>query len=98
MIHKDAVVVQDAEPVTAEVDGEIVMMSISEGAYFGLNGVGSEIWDLLHEPMSITNLCEKLAGEYDVDEETLSRTVTHFVQQMLERRLLRLVPTETGRS
>jgi hypothetical protein len=93
MISLEAIVVQDSEPVTATIDDEVVMLSVSAGAYFGLNGIGSEIWNRLREPKRISDLCKELANQYEGDRETISRDVASFVQALLERGLLRLVPT-----
>ena len=46
-VGPDSVVVQEDEPIAAEVDGEVVMLSERAGAYFGLDGIGSEIWKLI---------------------------------------------------
>ena len=45
-VGPDSVIVQEDEPVAAEVDGEVVMLSERAGAYFGLDGIASEIWRL----------------------------------------------------
>ena len=90
-VGPDSVIVQEDEPVAAEVDGEVVMLSERAGAYFGLDGVGSEIWRLIEEPRRVSELCGTLAQRYDVDAETLSRDVTAFLDALLARNLVRLV-------
>jgi Coenzyme PQQ synthesis protein D (PqqD) len=90
-VGPDSVIVQEDELVAAEVDGEVVMLSERAGAYFGLDGVGSEIWRLIEEPRRVSELCGTLAQRYDVDAETLSRDVTAFLDALLARNLVRLV-------
>jgi hypothetical protein len=97
MIHLDAVVVQDSEPVTATIDNEVVMLSVAADAYFGLNGVGTEIWNMAREPIRVGEMCGRLQALYDADPETLTREVAQFVRQLLERGLLRLVPTKVAK-
>src|ERR1700677_1515447 len=87
----DSVVVQDTEPVAARVDGDVVMLSEREGAYFGLNSVGSKIWDLIAEPRCIGDIHQSLAALYQVDEETLKREVMTFLEELLARKLVRLL-------
>ena len=36
--------------VAANVDGDLVMMSVEQGEYFGITGVGSRVWELLATP------------------------------------------------
>jgi hypothetical protein len=90
-VGPDSVIVQEDEPVAAEVDGEVVMLSERAGAYFGLDGIGSEIWRLIGEPRRVSELCGTLAQRYDVDAETLTRDVTAFLDELLARNLVRLV-------
>ena len=52
-VGPDSVVVQEDEPIAAEVDGEVVMLSERAGAYFGLDGIGSEIWKLIAQPRRV---------------------------------------------
>ncbi len=91
MIPIDAVLVRDAEPVAATVDEEIFMLSQRAGAYFGLNPVGSEIWNLLSQPRRLGDLCATLSHIYDVDADTVLRDTSGFLEAMLARGLLRLV-------
>jgi len=94
-VGPDSVIVQEDEPVAAEVDGEVVMLSERAGAYFGLDGIGSEIWRLIEEPRRVSELCGTLAQRYEVDAETLSRDVTAFLDALLARNLVRLVQEPT---
>ncbi|MBI2425363.1 MAG: lasso peptide biosynthesis PqqD family chaperone [Candidatus Hydrogenedentes bacterium] len=70
--------------ITSEVDGETVMMSVSAGSYFGLDPLGSRIWDLLESPKSIQELTTALQAEYDVDEPTCTKDLSAFFHRMLE--------------
>lgn len=93
MISPETILVQHNEPLTGLVDGEVVMMSISAGAYFGLNSVGTEIWSMLQEPLTVSAICDRLHSQYEVDRETVTREVSRFAEEMLARGLLRVVPT-----
>jgi hypothetical protein len=95
MISADTVVVRDSEPIDTTVDDEVVMLSVRAGAYFGLNGVGSEIWNMLREPRRVGDLCAALASTYDADERTLAADVTRFLQALVARGLARIVE-DTG--
>lgn len=87
----DSIVVQDSEPVAARVDSDVVMLSERAGAYFGLNGVGSRIWDLIAEPQRVVDVCRSLSELYEADDATLLREVTTFLEAMVARNLVRVV-------
>jgi|HubBroStandDraft_4_1064222.scaffolds.fasta_scaffold1042072_1 hypothetical protein len=92
----DSVVAQDSEPVVAHVDGDVVMLSEREGAYFGLNGMGTKIWELIVQPRRVGDICQSLSALYDVDDETLTREVTEFLQRLMARKLVRVVEDAAG--
>lgn len=78
--------------LSAAVGDELLMMSAAEGKYFNLNDVGSRIWALLEQPMSIEALVLALTSEYDVDAATAREQVVEFTDALRERGLL--VPTD----
>jgi hypothetical protein len=79
---------RNPEMVFSEMDGEIVMMSIENSEYYGLDPVASRIWELLEQPATIEQLVEKLQDEYEVDYETCLKDVIAFADELLEKKIL----------
>ena len=80
------------EVLSSKIDDEVVLMSMEADAYFGLDPVGSKVWELLSiEPATVAELVEKLMEDYDIDEETCVRDVEAFITQMSERKLITAV-------
>ena len=75
--------------LVAEVDGEIVMMSIEKGRYFGLDDIGSDIWKRIEQPCSFAALVETLAADYDADRATITADVTALLTRMAEQDVVR---------
>jgi hypothetical protein len=76
--------------LTAEVDGEIVMMSIEQGRYFGLDDIGSDIWKRLEQPCSFVTLVDRLAADYDADRATIAADVEALLGRMAAQDVVRL--------
>jgi hypothetical protein len=76
--------------VTAEVDGEVVMMSIEQGQYFGLDDIGSDIWKRLDPPCAFADLIDRLAADYDADRASIAADVRALLESMAERDVVRL--------
>ncbi|MGX1305701.1 hypothetical protein AB7M35_000421 [Amorphus suaedae] len=74
--------------LTADLDGELLMMSVEQARYFNLNAVGSRIWELLAVPMSVDGLTEALSDEYDVAPAEARLEVERFLGALRERGLL----------
>ena len=84
----DIVVRSDAGLLTTVVDDELIGMSVEQGACYGLNGVGTRIWDLLAEPRSIDSLCDELTDEYEVEREQCLAEVVDLLEELRAEGLL----------
>jgi len=74
--------------IASEVDGELVLISVENGKYFGLDPVGSEIWRLLEQPRSTATLVEALKAAFDGDGETVERETIAFIDQLAAQSLV----------
>lgn len=75
--------------LTAEVDGEIVMMSIEKGRYFGLDDIGSQVWNLIDTPCTFGELVDRLLAQYDADRDAIAGDVRGLLLSMAERDVVR---------
>ncbi|MGF7078502.1 PqqD family protein [Mucilaginibacter sp. UYCu711] len=67
---------------------EIVMMNTDNGAYIGVNSVGSDIWNLLSEPIQTDRLVDEVGKMYDIDTEELKTEINNFLQRMLKHDMI----------
>jgi ornithine carbamoyltransferase len=80
-----------AETVFAqEVDGEMVLLDMNSENYFGLDAVGTDIWQAMQENETLQEVFETLLAQYDVEEEVLKRDLTAFVHQLEESGLVKV--------
>jgi len=86
-----SIIFRNDEPIAVEVDGSVVMMSVEKSMYYGLEGTGGRIWQLVDRPRSVAEICVDLAAEYDVEPEVCLRDVCDFVDQMVRSDLIRLM-------
>ena len=90
-ISVPTVVIQASSVVFADVDdGEKVMMSVEQGMYYGLDAVGSRIWELIEHPMSVSRLCDTLQEGFDVTSEACQRDVLDFLQELYKDALIEI--------
>ncbi len=92
----DTMVTRSEEPVAVELDRSVVMMSVDQGMYFGLEGAGPRIWALLERPRSVRQLCEALMEEFAVDAEVCRREVHTFLRELQRVRLVRFDDPSPG--
>lgn len=75
------VVVRSSGIMDAEVDQEIVALSIEKGVCYGLDPIGARIWRLLATPICVADICKTLVSEYQVDPETCAREVLELLEE-----------------
>ena len=88
VLSPDLQIVASDTVATADLGGESVLLDPTSGRYFGLNEVGTRIFELLSEPRSVADLVDILVQEYDVGAGRLRRDVEEFVGAMLSRGLI----------
>ena len=80
---------RDPDLVCAEMDGDLVMMSIENGEYYGIGGVGTRIWELLDQPTTIQQLVETIKSEFDIVEDQCRDDVLSFSEKLFELGLIK---------
>lgn len=78
----DTIVRRSTLPLSAAVDGEVVMFHPDRGAYFSLGDVGSRIWELVAEAKTIDTLCGILTEEYDVEPARCRTELVSFIGEL----------------
>lgn len=68
-----------------EVDGELVMMNIDNGAYVSLNESGKSIWMALETPKTEQEIVDILLQEFEVSPEICAQEVNSFLVKMEEK-------------
>jgi hypothetical protein len=88
-ITLDTTVSACKEQVSREVDGEIVVLSVKSGVYFGLNPVGAVIWGWIQEPATVAAVREKLVRQFeDVEPEAATGLLLGFLQELADAGLV----------
>lgn len=73
------------------VGEEIVILNLTNGAYFGLDAVGARVWTLIGESKSLSEICAAMLNEYDVPPDELERDIAKLVQDLFAQQLINLV-------
>jgi len=78
--------------VWRDVDGEIVLLNVVTGQYFGLDDVGSRVWLLLQQDKDagtpVATLQDRILADFDVDRPTLEADLAALIAQLLEQQLI----------
>lgn len=79
-IHEDA--------VFRELDGEAVILQLDAGMYFGLDPIGTRLWQLIETHGTLRPVLEAALAEFDVDPDVLEHDLLDLVSTLAEKRLV----------
>jgi hypothetical protein len=80
------------EVLSQEVSGETVLLDLQNESYFGLDAVGTRIWQLLQENNRLQQVFDIMLEEYDVDEKQLDKDLNELLGKLLDEGLIAIVP------
>ena len=65
------------------VDTEMAVVNTDTGTYFGLDEVGTRVWELIAEHGSLQAVADRMREEFDVDPQRLEADLLQLVDQLL---------------
>ena len=87
-ISDSATIAIAPDVLASEVGAEVVMLSLRDGTYYGLDGVGVEIWRMLQTPVTVPHIVAALVETYDVDAERCRSDVLSVISTLVARGLV----------
>lgn len=88
----DTTVIASSQQVSCDLADEVVVLSLSNGAYFGLDPIAARIWELLREPRTVAAIRDILLSEYDgVDTERCTTDLLDLLGELIRYDLVTIV-------
>lgn len=82
MISLSSIIVAAKEQVSSKLDEETVILNTKSGVYYGLDSIGTSIWNLIDQPKSIGEIRDYLLSEYDVEPSECDRDLLEILQEL----------------
>ena len=92
MLSKNMIIRKNLDLMEAEMDNELVMMSLENNAYYGLDRVGKVIWQMLETPQSIDAIADQLIKRFDVSKEQCLEDIMPFFEKLLDQQMISVGP------
>ena len=73
-----------------EVDGEMVLLDMNSENYFGLDEVGTAIWQAMQERASLEEVYRSMLEQYEVEPEVLRKDLLDFAQKLSDSGLIEI--------
>ena len=75
-----------------DVSGEVVLLNLQSGVYYGLDPVGSRMWQLLMEQRPLDDVCSVMLEEYEVTADVLRADLSKLVDELASKGLVTVLP------
>jgi hypothetical protein len=76
------------DTLSSAVGDETVILHFGAGTYFGLDDVGTRVWQLIEQPRTVGDLLDRIVEEYDVERERCEATILPFLEDLAANGLL----------
>ncbi|HXT25517.1 MAG TPA: PqqD family protein [Candidatus Eisenbacteria bacterium] len=78
------------------LEQESVLLNLETERYFGLDAVGTRMWQVVTAAATVEAALAQLVQEYDTSPETLRTDLTNLLQHLVENGLIATQPADVG--
>jgi hypothetical protein len=90
-VFKGSMVVVTKDQVSSDLGGEMAILHLGVGMYYGLDEVGARVWELIQEPRAVDDVRDVLLSEYDVEPERCERDLLALLRRLAEEGLVKVI-------
>jgi hypothetical protein len=90
-IALDTVVAPAEDAVFRELDGQSVLLNLATGMYFGLDAVGTHVWQFAAADGSLRAVHDRLVAEYDAEPAAIERDLLALAETLVAKGLWSIV-------
>lgn len=90
-LDTSATIVRDADPLSADVHDETILMVPKQECYVGMNAVAAAVWKRLETPTTVGALISELQRAYQGDPARIATDVMALLDKMISLDLLTVV-------
>ncbi len=92
-IAPESTVARSPDVLHRVLEGEAVLVDLDTGTYYGLDEVGTRIWELLdaESGVRVDAVAAAIVEEYEVAREVATRDLVALLERLESRRLVRVL-------
>jgi hypothetical protein len=97
MFEPTTIVKRSERQVACNLNGEVAILDLDKGVYFGLQDVGAHVWESLQIPQSVDAIYASVLAHFDVSVELCEADVTKFLKSLQDAGMVEIVPQDVKR-
>ena len=91
-VSAEVTIVATREQVHCDLAGEAAILSLKNGVYYGLDPVGTRIWNLIQYPRKVCEVRDAIVQEYEVEAERCERDLIELLNKLASEGLIEVSP------
>ena len=85
---RDAAIRIRKDVVFRDLEGELVLLNLATGVYFGLDPVGTRIWALIEDGRTVDEIVSAISAEYEVEADACRTDLARFLVTLRDNDLV----------
>ena len=91
-LEPNTTIVQSDQIIQASFGDEVLAFDGEKGRYYGAEGVGSVVLSMIGSSIAISEICDRLMDDYEIDRGKCEAEVIAFLNNLLEKGVITIVP------
>jgi hypothetical protein len=87
-ISLDSIVEAAKDQVSSDVAGETVILNLKNGMYYGLDPIGTAVWERMQQPQRVSEIRDALLREFDVEQDRCEHDILALLQRLADEQLV----------
>ena len=83
------------DAIFRKLEGEAVVLNLATGTYYGLDPVGTRIWELIQEQGRADAVLEAILHEYEVEPARCEQDLLLLLRKLYAKGLIELIDGKT---
>jgi len=76
------------DQASSDLGGEVAILHLKAGTYYGLDVVGARIWSLVQEPRTVKEIRDVLVSEYEVEPDRCESDLIALLKRLADEGLI----------
>ena len=85
-----SILVTAKDIISSDLVGEVVILDLKTGVYYGLDAVGARVWTLIEESRSVGDIRDIIVSEYEVGPDRCEQDLLSLLEDLNARGLVEI--------
>jgi hypothetical protein len=80
--------VNGPQVIYENIDGEVVLINLEQGAYYSTDQAGADVWGLIESGRGLREIHDAIRAGYDGDEGQIEKAVSDYIAELVREELI----------